>query len=469
RPAGPGRPARNPRTERTARPDRAGRPERATDRRSFSERGDRPVRPGASQRPGTSRPGPARSADRPRRPRPTSAVTADSSAAGERLQKILAAAGLGSRRECEELITTGRVEVDRQIVTELGVRVNPDTQMIRVDGTALRSSRRHYFVLNKPPGVVSTNYDQDGRPRVIDLIQSDSRLYPVGRLDRTSEGLIIVTNDGELANGLTHPRYGVEKTYLAIVAGHPDNRTLDKLRYGVRLAEGVAKAASVKVKRGHPRTTELLIVLDEGRNRQIRRMLAQVGHKVLVLRRVAIGPLKLGELPVGAHRRLEAAEVQLLFAAIAERKSTVKKRPKPPGGRIPRLEPRVRPDRSGRMERTERSERTERGGRMERPERTGRMERADRSDRPRTATDSASRTPAKGSRLSARTGKSAPRPNKFSQRPPKSSQPPTKPARFVSQDWDDDDDSFPLPTNDTRRPATQRGSILPYDLEDDEQ
>jgi 23S rRNA pseudouridine2605 synthase len=340
------------------------------------------------------------------------------------------------------------VEVDRQIVTELGVRVNPDTQMIRVDGTALRSSRRQYFVLNKPPGVVSTNYDQDGRPRVIDLIQSDSRLYPVGRLDRTSEGLIIVTNDGELANGLTHPRYGVEKTYLAIVAGHPDNRTLDKLRYGVRLAEGVARAAAVKVKRGHPRTTELLIVLDEGRNRQIRRMLAQVGHKVLVLRRVAIGPLKLGELPVGAHRRLEPAEVQLLLAAIAERKSTVKKRPKPPGGRIPRLEPRVRPERA---------------------ERPGRAERTDRSDPARTNSESAPRASTKGSQFPARTGKSPSRPAKFSQRPPKSTQPPSKPTRFVAQDWDDDDESFPLPTNDTRRPATQRGSILPYDLEEDEQ
>ncbi|HND55262.1 MAG TPA: pseudouridine synthase, partial [Pirellulaceae bacterium] len=233
---------------------------------------------------------------------------------------MLAAAGLGSRRECEELITTGRVEIDRKTVTELGTRVDTTRQEIRVDGVALPRPRRQYFMLNKPPGVVSTNRDPSGRPRVIDLIQTDQRLFPVGRLDRTSEGLILVTNDGTLANGLTHPRYGVEKTYLAVIEGHPDIRVLDKLRQGVHLAEGVARAAAVHIKRRNARTTELIIVLDEGRNRQIRRMLARVGHKVLQLRRTAVGPVKLGDLPVGAYRRLTPDEVTMLEEAIRQRR-----------------------------------------------------------------------------------------------------------------------------------------------------
>ena len=246
----------------------------------------------------------------------------------ERLQKVLAAAGIASRRECEELIVAGRVEVDRRIVLELGTRVDPAHQEIRVDGVALPRPRRLYFAVHKPPGVVTTNYDPSGRPRVIDLVPTDQRVFPVGRLDRTSEGLILVTNDGTLANLLTHPRYGVDKTYLALVDGHPDQHTLDKLREGVRLSEGLAKAGDVKVRRRHPGTTELIIVLDEGRNRQIRRMLARVGHKVLRLRRIAVGPLLLGDLPPGAHRRLLPPEVDALLDAVRanQRRARPKKR-----------------------------------------------------------------------------------------------------------------------------------------------
>ena len=141
---------------------------------------------------------------------------------GDRLQKVLAAAGLGSRRQCEELITTGRVEVDRKVVTQLGTRVDPAAQDIRVDGESLSLGRRVYYAVNKPKGVVSTNRDPGRRPRVIDLVPNqDIRLFAIGRLDLNSEGLILVTNDGELANRLTHPRYGVQKVYLAQVVGRP--------------------------------------------------------------------------------------------------------------------------------------------------------------------------------------------------------------------------------------------------------
>jgi 23S rRNA pseudouridine2605 synthase len=245
----------------------------------------------------------------------------------ERLQKVLAAAGIASRRECEELIVSGRVEVDRQTVVKLGTRVDPVNQEIRVDGVALTRPQRLYYIVHKPVGVVTTNYDPSGRARVVDLVPTDQRVFPVGRLDRTSEGLILVTNDGALANLLTHPRFGIEKTYWALVDGHPDNHTLEKLREGVHIAEGKAKASAVHVKRRNPGTTELIIVLDEGRNRQIRRMLARVGHKVLRLKRIAVGPLVLGDLPAGACRKLGPQDVELLMEAIlAKRKQAAKAR-----------------------------------------------------------------------------------------------------------------------------------------------
>jgi 23S rRNA pseudouridine2605 synthase len=233
----------------------------------------------------------------------------------ERLQKVLAAAGLGSRRQCEELILTGRVEVDRKVVQQLGVKADPANQEIRVDGVPLPRPRQVYFILNKPTGVVSTNSDPSGRPRVIDLIDYRGRLFTVGRLDMSSEGLILVTNDGELANQLTHPRYGVEKTYQVEVAGTLDRDELGKLRRGVHLAEGFASVVSAKVLRQFKQSTLLEIVLAEGRNREIRRLLARVGHKVERLKRVALGPLRLAELPLGASRQLDGEELRKLKQA----------------------------------------------------------------------------------------------------------------------------------------------------------
>lgn len=249
----------------------------------------------------------------PHRRRPTGPVGPDAAAEGpERLQKVLAAAGLGSRRACEELITTGRVEVDRTVVTELGTRVDPATQEIRVDGERLPRVRRVVFVLNKPVGVVTTNFDPSGRPRAVDLVPGDHRLFAIGRLDRMSEGLLLLTNDGPLANLLAHPRYGVEKKYLVQVAGVPSEELLEKLRQGVRLAEGEVHAKRVTIRSQHKQSAVLEMVLDEGKNREIRRMLARLGHKVHQLKRVAVGGLSLGNLLPGQWRQLAWSEVEEL-------------------------------------------------------------------------------------------------------------------------------------------------------------
>jgi 23S rRNA pseudouridine2605 synthase len=232
---------------------------------------------------------------------------------GERLQKVMAAAGIGSRRRCDELILAGRVEVDRHVVRKLGSRVDTEKQEVRVDGEPLKLGRRAYYLVNKPVGVVSTNFDPSGRPRVIDLLPHTSeRLFTVGRLDRASEGLMLVTNDGELANRLAHPRYGVEKTYHALVAGRPSAEVLESLRRGVQLAEGVARVVSVKVKKEIKQSVLLEIVLAEGRNREIRRILAKVGHKVLRLKRSAIGPVRLKDVEPGEWRPLVRDEIDAL-------------------------------------------------------------------------------------------------------------------------------------------------------------
>ncbi len=231
----------------------------------------------------------------------------------ERLQKLLAAAGIASRRECEELIVEGRVEVDNVVVTELGTRVDPSTQSIHVDGELLHKPKLVYFAVNKPEGVVSTARDQVGRPRVTDLLPPDAgRVFNVGRLDMASEGLILMTNDGELANKLTHPSHGVEKTYHVQVAGAPETTLLGQLTKGVYLADGHVKVVRAQFKGKHKKSTIIEMVLNEGKNREIRRLLAKLGHKVQRLTRVAVGPVKLGEMPAGAYRPLTPREVTQL-------------------------------------------------------------------------------------------------------------------------------------------------------------
>lgn len=236
----------------------------------------------------------------------------DSNPSEQRLQKALAAAGYGSRRSCEQLILAGRVEVDREVVIELGTRVDIKRQEIRVDGEVLARPKLVYYLVNKPTGVVCTNRDPGSRMRVIDLVPDGEQLFTVGRLDRSSEGLIIVTNDGDLSHRLAHPRFEVEKTYAVEVAGQLSQQELGRLRRGVHLAEAFAKATRITVKKILKHTTHLEIVLQEGRNREIRRMLARVGHKVMRLRRVRFGPLKLGSLPSGAVRVLSRQEVARL-------------------------------------------------------------------------------------------------------------------------------------------------------------
>jgi len=248
--------------------------------------------------------------------------------AGERLQKVLAAAGVASRRECEELISEGRVEVDGQVVVELGTRVDRNTQQIYVDGEPLPKPKLLYFAVNKPEGVVCTASDPSGRTRVTDLLPPGlGRVFNVGRLDLASEGLILVTNDGELANQLTHPRHGVEKTYDVQVAGHPTPEVLAKVRKGVHLAEGFVKAANVRVKSRRKNGTMLEMVLDEGRNREIRRLLAKVGHRVQRLTRIAVGPIRLGEMPKGSSRRLTPEEVKKLKDYVQKPKSSSPRKP----------------------------------------------------------------------------------------------------------------------------------------------
>jgi 23S rRNA pseudouridine2605 synthase len=306
------RPAGKP-SERTGQGNRPGRvigmEDEVSRRPSAEEKPRRFARPSATpgRRPLKRRPG-----GKPRRSqRPT--VPQGERPAGERLQKVLAAAGVGSRRQCEELITTGRVEVDRVVVTQLGTRVDPAVQDIRVDGESLSVGRRIYYAINKPKGVVTTNRDPGGRPRVIDLVpNADVRLFPIGRLDLYSEGLILVTNDGELANRLTHPRYGIEKIYLAQVAGRPAPEVFERLRRGVHLAEGVARVENIRVESQQKDSTWLEIVLREGMNREIRRLLARVGHKVVRLVRIGVGPIRLGKLPPGAVRPLTPEEIRSL-------------------------------------------------------------------------------------------------------------------------------------------------------------
>jgi len=246
----------------------------------------------------------------------------------DRLNKYLAHAGLGSRRHVEELIRAGRVAIDGAVVRELGTRVESG-QTVEVDGEPIAAEKIVYWLVNKPRGYLSTNYDPSGRPRVVDLVPDvGERVYTVGRLDEDSEGLILLTNDGELANRLMHPRYGVDKTYLVQVAGIPKREDMRKLLQGVYLSEGHVRATRVKMLRKQGESAWLEIVLREGKNREIRRMLARLEHKVMRLKRIGIGPLRLKGAAVGKARALKAREVrQLRDAARRSEKDSGEGRP----------------------------------------------------------------------------------------------------------------------------------------------
>ncbi len=235
----------------------------------------------------------------------------------ERLHKVLARAGVDSRRKCEELIATGRVRVNGRTVSEPGTRVDEHSDRIEVDGRPIASgARRSYWLANKPPGYLSTVRDPRGRPTIVDLVRSDERVYPVGRLDLDSEGLMLLTNDGELAQRLIHPSFEHEKEYQVWVDGKPTQRTLQRLREGIELEDGFTWPAQVQVLRQEQGGTWLRFVIHEGRKRQLRRMCEAVGHPVRRLIRTRMGPLSLGELPVGKSRALTDAEIQTLKEAV---------------------------------------------------------------------------------------------------------------------------------------------------------
>ncbi len=250
-----------------------------------------------------------------------------------RLQRYLAMAGAGSRRHCEEFILTGRVTVDGRTITELGHRVVPGRNDVRLDGERVRLERKVWYLLNKPVGYLCTNSDPGGRPRVIDLFpRGRERLFTVGRLDEHSQGLLLVTNDGELAHRLAHPRFRVRKIYQVQVAGIPARETLDQLKRGLYFAEGRFKVADARFVRTRGSSAVLELELLEGQNREIRRLLAKLGHKVQRLERVALGTLTLGDLPVGHYRRLAPHEIDSLSALVSGRRVARQKRRVARGG-----------------------------------------------------------------------------------------------------------------------------------------
>lgn len=231
-----------------------------------------------------------------------------------RLQKVLAQAGLGSRRKCEELIVSGRVEVNGSLVTELGSRMNPATDALRVDGKRIPTTTGLVvLMLNKPRGVHTTMSDEHGRPCVGDYAPPGTRVFHVGRLDAETEGLLVLTNDGDLANRISHPSHGMTKTYLADVAGEVRPETVKQVRDGVDLEDGPVAVDSFRVIQHSGGRTLVEVVLHEGRNRIVRRLLDAVGHPVERLVRTRLGPLSLGRLKPGTVRELSQSELSALY------------------------------------------------------------------------------------------------------------------------------------------------------------
>ena len=228
------------------------------------------------------------------------------------MQKVLAAAGIDSRRKCEELILDGVVRVNRKVVDKLPAFVDPEKDIITVNGKKIRSARKVYFLLNKPKGVICTNSDPQGRKKAIDIVKARERVFCVGRLDVDTTGLIILTNDSELANRLTHPRYGLSKTYVARVEGEIAGEQIGKLKKGIWLAGGKTGRSSVRILKRSHKESLLEITIRQGLNRQVRRMLAKVNLSVKSLKRARIGRLNARGLGIGKFRALTKMEVAYL-------------------------------------------------------------------------------------------------------------------------------------------------------------
>jgi len=285
------------------------RPSSGTRGRPARPAGQRPVRVPESRGVAPTAPAPDAATDDAAAPEDSSVM---------RLQKFLAMSGVDSRRNSEQYIRDGRVTVDGEVVTDPARSVNGETSDVRLDAERLRLPRFRYFLLHKPRGILCTNRDPEGRPRAIDLIPvADQRLFTVGRLDENTSGLLLVTNDGDLAQRLAHPRFEVVRRYRCHVAGWPSPEVLTQLREGMYFAEGFFKFRGVRVIKHQGRSTVLELELQEGRNREIRRLLARVGHKVIELERIAFGPISLGSLPYGRFRELFGAEIRELKRFLA--------------------------------------------------------------------------------------------------------------------------------------------------------
>jgi 23S rRNA pseudouridine2605 synthase len=235
-----------------------------------------------------------------------------------RLQKFLAKCGVASRRKAETLISEGRVTVDGKIVNTMGLKINPDKQRVFFDGKQVSFEKEKiYYLLNKPKGYITTVSDPQGRPIVTDLIKDISeRIFPVGRLDLDTEGALLLTNDGELAQKMQHPSYGVTKTYDALVIGKPHQKKLDLLKKGILLEDRMTSPASVEVIKQFSKSTLVRITIHEGRKRQVRKMFAAIGHPVNSLKRIAYGRLYLKNLPQGSYRRLNKEDLKNIFKNI---------------------------------------------------------------------------------------------------------------------------------------------------------
>lgn len=238
----------------------------------------------------------------------------------ERIQKILARAGIASRREAERMILEGRVMVNGRVLDQLGFKADPQRDHIKVNGKRiLRPEPKVTFLLNKPRGYLSSVKDPAGRPTVMDLLKGVKwRVYPLGRLDFDAEGLLLLTNDGDLAYGLSHPKFSIRRTYWAKVEGLPDEKELVRLKRGVRLEDGEAKALSIRILRKTEKHSWVEAVVTEGRNHLVKRMFSSIGHPVLKLKRVGFGPIKLENLPVGQYRLLTEEEMESLKKTMDE-------------------------------------------------------------------------------------------------------------------------------------------------------
>jgi 23S rRNA pseudouridine2605 synthase len=240
---------------------------------------------------------------------------ADGGPTKERLQKVMAAAGVASRRNCEELILEGAVRVNREVVDTLPAFVDPGRDVITVNGRRIHAAQPVYYLLNKPKGVICTNSDPMGRKKAIDIVESEERIFCVGRLDTDTTGAIILTNDPELTNRLTHPRYELAKTYEVRIAGRIEGDALERLKKGIWLSEGKTNKAAVKVLRRTREESIIEITIKQGLNRQIRRSVARIGFKVKGLKRVKIGNISVKGLAVGAYRKLTISQVEYLKKA----------------------------------------------------------------------------------------------------------------------------------------------------------